>query len=421
MRAAALLLLIACTPPPARPSAPDIGGCASSLEAASLSQLSVLEPGRQSFQAELFGVRRCRGAGPITAESVAVNVTTETGVNVVQEVRVDLAEARTAETLGKASITVALDIPADAKQVTFEFVVEPVIGVIRRTAAVGRLVELSLSANTALECDVVVPWLPQRSICVRSGESLVLEGDGGFSTLGFSNALAATPSGLWTASSLAIAFLPSDGGPLSSWEQYALPRAIATFGDRVFIGTELGVAELVMNQRPQHGAMDRFPPTALRVEAPDLLIARQERIDRVPLASFPLTELGPQLPQLPPVTRSQAINFNAVAGLWRVEGRRIEFTSDAGVLGLEVPHVLTGLPDASVIANTPALTDETPLLPVGLSVDGRLVFIQPLEDLDAGTMTWRYLVAPQGRRLTRADSQHIFASGPEGGSWAPRR
>ncbi|MBL8939771.1 MAG: hypothetical protein JNM69_34775 [Archangium sp.] len=381
-----------------------------------LSRLVVIEPGRQSFQTELFGFRRCGGAGPITPETITVNATTEAGVNVVQQVRVDLSEARAPGTFGKATIVVDLDVPADAKLVTFEFVVEPLIGVIRRTAVVGRLNEVSLSAHSAFGCDVVVPWTPQRSICVRPNQPLVLEPDGGFSALGRSDALAVTPAGLWSVSSDGVSFFPSDGGSLSWWEQHSRPRAIATSGDRVFIGTEVGVAELVRNQRPQYGAIDRFPPTALRVEEPDLLIARQERIDRVPLASFPLTAQGPQLPEIPPVTHVGAVNFNAVAGLWRVEGRRIEFTTDAGVLALEVPHLLT-----EVASNSPALTDETPLIALGFAADDRPVWLQPLEDLDAGTLSARYLVAPRGQRLSRANSQHIFASGVDGGTWAPRR
>lgn len=416
-----LLLLVACTPAPARPPVPDIGGCTSVLTSVltvsgSLSRLVVIEPGRQSFQTELFGVRRCGGTGPITPESVTVKATTEAGVNVVQEVRVDLGEARAPATFGKATIVVDLDVPADARQVSFEFVVEPVIGVIRRTAAVGRLIEVSLSPHSALECDVVVAWTPQRSICVRPTESLILESDGGFSVLGPSNALAVTPAGLWTVNRDGVTFLPSDGGALSWWEEHTLARAIATSGDRVFIGTQSGVGELVRDQRAQYGAIDRFPPTALRVEAPDLLIARQERIDRVPLARFPLTTLGPGLPAIPPVTHSEAVNFNAVAGLWRVEGRRIELTTDAGVIALEVPHVLT-----DVASDFTALTDETPLIALGFAADERRVWLQPLEDLDAGTMSARYLVAPRGQVLTRADSQHIFASGVDGGAWAPRR
>lgn len=115
------------------------------------------------------------------------------------------------------------------------------------------------------------------------------------------------------------------------------------------------------------------------------------------------------------------MNFNSVAGLWKIEGQRIELATDAGVLFVDVPHVLTAPSDQLVTNEPPALADETPLLTIGVTQAGRPVWLQPLEDLDAGRLTVRYLVAPPGQMLGRADSEHVFASGAEGVSWAARR
>lgn len=412
-------MVLACAPTPQKPPQPPpsiIENCPPSLSSP-VSRLAVLEPGRQSLQTELFGARLCVGA-PIQAEAVTVSVTTEVGVNVVQQVRVELAAPNAFGTIGKASIDLQLDIPAEAKLVTFTFVVEPTIGVIRHTVPVARVVELPFTRRARTSCHSVVDWQPERSVCVGQNEAQLLYGDGGAVGLGMSTALAVTPAGLWSINFVDARFLPSDGGAMVLWRQDFQAHAIATLGDRVFVGTSAGVTELTLG-RPSPfsslGPPSAFPPTAMRVEPPELVIARQERLDRVPLAT-----LRPES-ALPEPTHIAVLNFNSTAGLWRVEGQRIELTTDGGRLSLEVPHLLTAPSDVLISGLLPALTDETPLISVGTTADGRIVWLQPLEDLDAGTMTARYLVAPPGQVLGRADSEHVFSSGPDGVDWAPRR
>lgn len=421
MRACALLLLLACTQPPApTPQLPTTGvqTCPPSLSS-TLSQLAVIEPGRQSFQTELFGLRQCADAGPIPPESVAVSVTTEAGLDVLRQARVDIAPATAQGTFGRATIDLELEVPRDAGRVMFAFTVEPTIGVIRHAVPVVTLVEPPFTKRSAAQCAAVVPWRTGRAVCLQYDEALFLDDDGGVTTLGRSSALAITPAGLWSVSTGDVRFFPSDGGVLTVWPQRSQPRAIATLGERVFLGADEGLAELTVDRPARFarlGVPSIAPPSALRVEEPDLIVARQERTDRVPLASLP-----DSVPPLPAATHITALNLNATAGLWRVEGHRIELATDAGVLRLDVPHELTTASDVPVSPLSPAITDETPLVRLGATVNQRAVWLQPLEDLDAGTLTVRYLVAPPGLVLGRATSEHLFASGAGGVVWAPRR
>lgn len=407
-----LPLLVAC-PAPQSPRHLVLESCFPELVGPSW---GVIEPGHQLTRFQLHAHFLCIDGGVVQPESVAVTGVTDTGVNVVERVEVQLP-GPTAEMNAPTSIDLEVDVPINAKVVTFEFRVEPTIGVHRQILPVAPVVELPFAHRLAARCDMALPWEGEGTICL-SAESVSVRAPARVRFLSQrATAVAVTPAGLWAVADN-VEFLPVNGGPESLWFQsLATPKAIASVGDRVFVSSDLGVAELSPGSTAPIAALPagaRFTPTAMRVEGTELVLATQERIDRVPVSTF-----STDVPKLPVALNPAVLNLNSTAGLWRISGQRVELTTASGVLSLEFVRPL--ISDVMSTRRRPALTDETPLVYLGQSLDGRGVWFHVVEDLDAGTVEPRYLAAPPGYQLTRATSDTIFASSPDGVAWTPRQ
>ena len=393
---------------PEKPPRPELAVCPPLL-VADLSRFPVIEPGPQRLQFDLFAGRLCDG-GLSPPESMTVRATTEAGVDVVQ--RVDVSSGPNVE------VDLQLEIPREAKEVTVELTAEPTIGVFRHRIAVATFIEPAFTAAGPASCVSVMPFEGRRGVCVGSDAVAMIEADGGLGPSAPSFALAITPLGLWSVSSREVTLTPRDGGASVRWPLVSRPHSIATLGERVFLGASEGVTELSVGRTSpftSFGPPSALPPTGLRVVPPVLLVARAERTDAVPLTSlsatsFPLQSAG----------RRDVLNMNSAAGLWRLSPGRITLATDARVLSVDVPHELVGVSDVLPFGPSPSTTDDTPLIQIGNSPRGS-VWLHAVEDLDAGVIEVRYLLAPPDSVLTRADSDRIWALGPEGVVSAPRR
>lgn len=302
-RVLVLLLLVACEVPPSTHDAGrlTLDHCAPVFRAPFF---QLLEPGRQTLHLEMFALLACADAGTIPPDSITMTAVTGSGANVVEGLRVRLPTRSDAGVLGRASIDVDLDVPSNATEVLADIVVEPSVGTDHRVLVVlpTSTVEVQFAEAIAATCNLVLPW-ERRTICVTTSAVTVVPNDGTpWTVLGDSNALAVTPSGLWSVSNFqrSVKFLPADGGQLIKWEQTSTPLAIATLDDRVFVSSERGLTELTAGQSSPFSGLNpqtSFAPTAMRVEGQQLVLATQERIDRVPLSDFltavPMLATGP--------------------------------------------------------------------------------------------------------------------------------
>ncbi|MDP1917192.1 MAG: hypothetical protein Q8L14_13205 [Myxococcales bacterium] len=345
-------------------------------------------------------------------ESVTVRATTEAGVDVVQRVDISLGTGE------EHQVDLQLDLPREAKVVTVELTAEPTIGVLRHRIAVATFIEPAFTTAGPASCVSMMPFEGRRRVCVGSDAYAVLEADGGLGPSAPSFALATTPLGLWSVSASEVTLNPRDGGAPVRWPLASTTYSIATLGERVFLGASEGVTELSVGRMSPFTALgppSAFPPTALRVVPPVLLVARAERTDAVPLAS-----LSDPLLLLQSAARRDVLNMNSAAGLWRLSGGRITLATDAGVLSVDVPHQLVEGSDVVTAGPSPSTTDDTPLVWIGSSPRGS-VWLHAVEDLDAGVIEVRYLLAPPRSVLTRADSDRLWAQSPAGVVSALRR
>lgn len=414
MRAAALLLLLACNPAPERQSS--LADCPPRLQF-DFADRVLIEPGAQRLHIDFAAARRCRDGSSFTAESVFAEVFTESGADVLRSMEVSLDAGV------QASVELRLEVPLTANRISVAVRVEPTIGVIRQTLLVVSPREPAFMQVGPRECAWVTPFAPGRTLCVTPSSAGLIEADAGL-WLDSARTVAITPAALWHFASTSVVMTPTDGGALARWPLALESTTIATRGDRVFIAGAAGVAEVAAGGATSFvaftvdGGSNFVAPLGLRVVGDELLVARSERIDRFPLSRL----LGGSI-DLPRTTESVEVH-GSTAGLWRVRQVQVELQTDDRTLVATLPPLVEpprtdGLPGLSTAPV--GTTDSTPLRPIGRTVAGRRVWAHPVEELDAGVLEVQLLFAPEGSDLVWADSQQIFAHDSERLLAAPRR
>ena len=307
MRVATLLVLVACAPPAkqfeiVRPLM--LQRCVPQFTASSSTGIDVLvvdEPVELTFAGSArldceFGIRE--------AESISAELIDDSSAPVEVQTKVERSGSNWSV---KVSVT-----PRRTGALYLRLVAEPSIGVFTQTLGVVRLSPRTWERVAGRFCDGLIDVPFGEPLCMRDGQ---LEFAG---RQVFANGLAATDSMLWVSTSQRVDGWRVDGGEAFKAVSVDFPLigAIAARGRRLGVATLRTVTVVEEDGGLGHISLgtDRSAVHGLAFEDDDtLVVARGDRLDRVPLPAVGQTV------SLPPLLDEPVFVRLGSEGLWSVD------------------------------------------------------------------------------------------------------